>query len=164
MKATLAAGAILIAAQFVRFDRLGVIRTGSRPGSALQSETSVPLAVVNTLRRSCYDCHSDHPRWPWYAQVAPISWWIHRDVDQGQRRLNFSDWTDYASDPGTEDNKLDQIQTLVANGAMPPWHYRLTHRGAQLTAADRETIFRWIAAEKSAHAASNANKTERGTQ
>jgi cytochrome c551/c552 len=68
--------------------------------------------------------------------------------------MNFSSWTDYSSDPGTEDQKLDEIARLIASDAMPPWYYRAMHPGARLTSAERDTITRWIAGEKSSHAAS----------
>lgn len=42
--------------------------------------------------RACFDCHSYESRWPGYAHVAPVSWWIQRDVDDGRRRVNFSAW------------------------------------------------------------------------
>jgi hypothetical protein len=100
------------------------------------------------LQRSCYDCHSNETRWPWYSAVAPVSWWIHYEVAEGRRRLNFSSWTDYASDPGTEDQKLDEIAHLIASDSMPPWYYRMMHTGARLTPEDRVAISRWITDEK----------------
>lgn len=66
--------------------------------------------------------------------------------------MNFSSWTDYASDPGTEDQKLDEISRLIASAAMPPWYYRAMHPGARLTPTERAAITRWIADEKSSHA------------
>lgn len=69
--------------------------------------------------------------------------------------MNFSSWTDYTSDPGTENQKLDEIARLIASDAMPPWYYRAMHPGAQLTSAERDTITQWIAGEKLSHAASS---------
>ena len=63
--------------------------------------------------------------------------------------MNFSLWTDYTSDPGTEDQKLDEMARLISNGAMPPWYYRAMHPAAHLTPGERDAIARWIAAEKS---------------
>jgi hypothetical protein len=134
----------IVAAQFVPFDR---------------SETSVnrdlpaPPVVKDAIERACYDCHSNQTRWPWYSAVAPFSWWIHHEVREGRLRLNFSSWTDYTSDPGSEDQKLDEVARLIASGAMPPWYYRAMHRGARLTPAELAAITRWIASEKSSHAA-----------
>jgi len=142
-RATLWSSAIaLLAAQLVRFDR-------SNP--AVRGDLSAPPAVKDALERSCYDCHSNQTRWPWYSGVAPVSWWVHYEVEEGRRRLNFSAWTDYASDPGTKDQKLDEVGRLIASDAMPPWYYRATHPGARLTPLERAAITRWIANEKSSH-------------
>ena len=140
-----AAIAILIA-QLVRPDR-------SNP--AVQGDLSAPPVVKETLERSCYDCHSNQTRWPWYSAVAPLSWWIHHDVGEGRRRLNFSSWTDYTSDPGTEDQKLDEVARLIESRAMPPWYYLAIHPQARLTSVERIAITRWIADEKSSHASSS---------
>jgi len=134
--------AILIA-QFVRPNH-------SNP--AVQGDLSAPLIVKNTLERSCYDCHSNQTRWPWYSAVAPFSWWINREVAEGRRRLNFSSWTDYTSDPGTEDQKLDEVARLTAGREMPPWYYLAMHPEARLTSGERLAITQWIAGEKSSHA------------
>ena len=140
-----AAIAILIA-QLVRPDR-------SNP--AVQGDLSAPPVVKDALERSCYDCHSNQTRWPWYSAVAPLSWWIHHDIGEGRRRLNFSSWTDYTSDPGTEDQKLDEVARLIESRAMPPWYYLAIHPRARLTSGERVAITRWIADEKSSHASSS---------
>jgi hypothetical protein len=135
-----------IVAQFVRPDR-------SNP--AVGGDLSAPPVVKDALQRACYDCHSNQTRWPWYSGLAPLSWWIHHEVEGGRRRMNFSSWTDYTSDPGTEDQKLDETTRLIASDAMPPWYYRAMHPGARLTSAERDAITRWIAGEKSSHAPSS---------
>ena len=146
-RATLWSSAIaLLAAQLVRFDR-------SNP--AVRGDLSAPPAVKDALERSCYDCHSNQTRWPWYSAVAPFSWWINREVAEGRRRLNFSSWTDYTSDPGTEDQKLDEVARLTAGREMPPWYYLAMHPEARLTSGERLAITQWIAGEKSSHASSS---------
>ena len=143
LRATLWLSAIaLLAAQLVRFDR-------SNP--PVRGDLSATAVVKDAFQRSCYDCHSNETRWPWYSGVAPVSWWVHYEVEEGRRRLNFSEWTDYASDPGTEDQKLDEVERLIASDAMPPWYYRATHPDAPLTPDERAAIARWIVDEKSSH-------------
>ena len=142
----------VVAAQFARVDR-------SNP--AVHGDLSAPPVVKDALGRSCYDCHSNQTRWPWYSAVAPFSWWIHYEVEEGRRRLNFSSWSDYASDPGTEDQKLDEIARLLGGDAMPPWCYRAMHPRARLTAAERAAIARWIATAKSSHASSGVERGAR---
>jgi len=135
-----------------------------RSNPAVHGDLSAPPAVKDAVERSCYDCHSNQTRWPWYSAAAPFSWWIHHEVDEGRRRLNFSSWMDYASDPGTEDRKLDEIARLIASGAMPPWYYRAMHPGARLTPGERTAITRWIADEKSSHASSAGDRSDGGAR
>jgi hypothetical protein len=106
-----------------------------------------PAETSEVLRHACYDCHSNETRWPWYASVAPLSWLIRHDVDEGRRRLNFSNWQDYASDPETAAHKLDEIAKAVTRGDMAPWHYRLLHPSARLGEEDRARLARWAAEE-----------------
>jgi hypothetical protein len=145
----LVAGAILVAAEFVH------------PAFAdpPTRELTAPAPVRRILERGCYDCHSDQTRWPWYSRVPPISFWIRREVDEGRQRLNFSAWTDYASDPGSEDQKLDEIARLLKSGAMPPWYYAAMHPDARLSDSERAAITRWIADEKSADEKSAGEKS-----
>lgn len=140
MSALLTAGTILLAAQIVRVQR-------TNPG--VQHDVSAPTEIEGALRRACYDCHSNETAWPWYSAVAPLSWWIRHDVDEGRRRLNFSAWDDYISDPGTEEQKLSKMARMVGNREMAPWYYRGMHREARLSDSERDAIVRWISAERS---------------
>jgi hypothetical protein len=126
--------AILIAIQFVPVDRRNFPATDGPPA---------PVSVKAALRGACYDCHSNRTRWPWYSAVAPASWWAAHEVNEGRRRLNFSAWSDYASDPGTESQKLDEIADFVASGAMAPWYYRALHQEARLPKQQRAQVVNW---------------------
>ncbi len=92
------------------------------------SPTTRGLAV-----RACYDCHSNETAWPWYLQVAPLSWLAQRDVDEGRRKLNFSEW-DRPQKEARESAKT------VRKGEMPPWFYVLIHPDARLTAAETKGL------------------------
>ena len=48
--------------------------------------------VASIFARSCNDCHSNRTVWPWYSQIAPISWLVAYDVRQGRQKMNFSEW------------------------------------------------------------------------
>jgi len=135
---TLAGALVLAAAQLVR-----PAHTNPPSGGDLVA----PAEASKALRRACYDCHSNETRWPWYASVAPLSWLIQHDVDEGRRRLNFSSWQDYASDPETAAHKLEQIAKTVERGDMAPWYYRLLHPSARLGEEDRARLARWAADE-----------------
>jgi hypothetical protein len=100
-----------------------------------------PAEVKAVMQRSCYDCHSNQTRWPWYARIAPVSLLLARDVSGGRKELNFSIWDQY--EPRRKSRKLKEIVEQVEKGDMPPWYYVPLHPDAKLSAADRETIVNW---------------------
>jgi hypothetical protein len=130
-----AVGAAAFAAiQFVHADRT------NPPG---RGDLVAPQDVRRLIRRACFDCHSNETRWLWYSAVAPFSWVIARDVSAGRRRLNFSDWGEYASDPETKTHKLQEVVQSITRDDMAPWYYRVLHPDARLRPGERELIIRW---------------------
>ena len=107
-----------------------------------QTALPAPPPIEAMLRRACYDCHSNETRWPWYSRVAPFSWVLVRDVNQGRSEINFSEWGSYY--PATRRRKLEWMGRALREEKMPPWFYRLMHPGARLTDADRAALERWI--------------------
>jgi len=99
-----------------------------------------PPPVAASLRAACYDCHSSETRWPFYARIAPASWLIVRDVNEGREHLNFSDWP---TEPDRAAKKLDRINEVLDYQEMPPKQYSLIHAGARLTAVQRREIMSW---------------------
>ncbi len=84
-------------------------------------------------KRACFDCHSNETTWPWYSNVAPMSWLIQRDVDSGRRRLNFSEWNSARRERG-------RMGESVAEGSMPPWYYVILHPSANLSNAETQQL------------------------
>jgi hypothetical protein len=111
------------------------------PAQAIQN---VPPHVDAILRRSCYDCHSNETRWPWYAQVAPVSWMLKHDVDEGRQELSFSEFATYS--PKRTARKLKGICEEVKEGEMPMTGYLVLHPDAKLSDADKQTLCTWAAA------------------
>lgn len=89
-------------------------------------------------KRACFDCHSNETVWPWYSNLAPVSWLVQNDTDEGRKRLNFSEW-------GRQEAEVDEIGEVVMEGEMPPAKYFPTHPEAQLSAAEREALARGLA-------------------
>jgi Haem-binding domain len=81
---------------------------------------------------ACYDCHSNQTRWP-QSHVAPFSWLLTRDVEQGRDKLNFSTWDE-------DDGEADDAADAVADGSMPPRRYVLVHPDAALSGAERQVL------------------------
>jgi len=125
--------AALLAAQLVPVERTNPPSSGA---------LSAPPRIEATLKRACYDCHSNETRWSWYSRIAPVSWLLVRDVTLGRREVNFSEWGSYY--PATRRRKLEWIGRALREEKMPPWHYRLMHPGTRLTEADKAELEEWI--------------------
>jgi hypothetical protein len=108
------------------------------------AELATPPEVRTLLRKACYDCHSNESTWPWYSHVAPVSWLVARDVDEGRRELNFSTWGEMK--PERKLKKFREIAKEVEEGEMPMAIYVLLHGHAELSAAERKTIVDWARA------------------
>jgi hypothetical protein len=126
------AAALLTALQLVPVDR-------SNP--PIETEISVPDPVRQVLRKACYDCHSHETRWPWYAYVAPVSWYVHHDVEHGREHLNFSAWNRY--DAKEQRELFEEIDEEVSERSMPLPIYVSLHAEARLTNAERRALTDW---------------------
>jgi hypothetical protein len=113
----------------------------ARTNPPVEGDVAAPPDVHALLRRACYDCHSNETVWPWYARVAPVSWLVAHDVEEGRREVNFSTWTAY--DPARRVKKLRETAKEVAEGDMPPWYYVAIHPEARLRDAERERLRAW---------------------
>lgn len=85
---------------------------------------------------ACMDCHSNQTRWPWYSNVAPISWLVQSDVDAGRSELNLS-----SGEP-----EVDEMIETIREGSMPPWQYKPTHAGARLSEQEKQDLIRGLQA------------------
>jgi hypothetical protein len=83
--------------------------------------------------RACFDCHSHQTRWPWYASVPLVGWWLQDHVDEGRAHLNFSTW----SKPGRE---ADEAAETIEEGEMPLASYLWLHGEAKLGADDTAAL------------------------
>jgi len=88
-----------------------------------------PVAVV--LENACYDCHSNETKYPWYSNVAPVSWFMANHIHKGRKAMDFSNWENI--DPATRIARLERAKHLLEIGLMPMSSYELMHDGANLT-------------------------------
>ena len=108
-------------------------------GSGIVSEE-----ISGILKTSCYDCHSNETKYPWYSHVAPVSWLVSKDVREAREELNFSTWQAY--DMMEKLEKLDDIAIEVKEGEMPLGIYTVIHSSAKLDDAQRQLIVEWAEA------------------
>ncbi len=125
--------AALAAIQFVPVERVN---------PPVEEILTAPGDIDAILRRACYDCHSNETRWPWYGRVAPASWLVAHDVEEGREYLNLSTWNRY--DDAAMGKNLEEICEEIEEGAMPPWYYLPLHPGARLNDEERALIRAWV--------------------
>jgi hypothetical protein len=83
-------------------------------------------------QRACFDCHSNETVWPWYSNIAPVSWLIYHDVSDGRQHLNLSE--------GGGQSSANEIRRVLQSGEMPPANYLLLHPEARLTDQERQAL------------------------
>jgi hypothetical protein len=101
----------------------------------------LPEDVALILKTSCYDCHSNQTNFPWYSKIAPTSWLLSRDINQGRSQLNFSEWNNYSKRHMI--GKLEAIKEEVISGEMPLPTYVLIHKKAKLTPEKVSHLTNW---------------------
>jgi hypothetical protein len=126
--------AVFCGIQFVPVDRTNPIVNSANTLCA-------PPEVDGMLRAACYDCHSDETHQPWYGYVAPVSWYLARDVRAGRDRLNFSEWGELA--PREQINALGDITSEITTGVMPPPAYLKMHPDARLMPEQIRQLTDW---------------------
>ncbi len=90
--------------------------------------------------RACFDCHSNETTWPWYSNIAPLSWLVYRDVLEGREHLNYSEWgrqRGEGSNPG-------EGAEAISEGKMPPGYYLFTHPNARLSDAEKQELIQGL--------------------
>jgi mono/diheme cytochrome c family protein len=90
---------------------------------------------------TCYDCHSNETTWPWYSNVAPVSWLIQNDVEEGRQNLNFSDWS---TNSLISTELFGSAALTVTHGKMPPFYYAWLHPKAKLTAVQTSQLIQGL--------------------
>jgi len=131
-------GFVLLAIQFVQ-----PVRNQSAQNSemGIASITKVPENVQAILQNSCYDCHSNNTRYPWYAAIQPGSWWMASHIKKGKEELNFDEFGKYSK--RRQLSKLKAIQGSLEDQTMPLPSYLLIHKGASLSLSDQKILKEW---------------------
>jgi hypothetical protein len=105
-----------------------------------EDELEAPEEVLAILKRSCFDCHSNHTTFPWYSSVAPVSWFTKMHVEEGREHMNFSTWANYDDDKKA--GYLDKIPKAIKS-KMPLPSYLIMHADAKLSDADKKVLTDW---------------------
>lgn len=130
---------LLIIIQFFRIDKTNPL---SDINNDFLNLTSPPLEISVLLKNSCYDCHSFHTKYPWYSNIAPISWILKSHVNDGRKHVNFSEWRQLSNNK--KDHVLEEIVEVLNNGEMPLTGYAFLHPEADLSIEQRDKMINWV--------------------
>ena len=104
------------------------------------AEIKAPKEVLTTLKRSCYDCHSNQIILPWYDKIAPASWYVKNHIVNGRKVLNFSEWENYTQEKQLKVLKKFPKAIIVR---MPLPSYLWLHQEAKLSKEEKDFLKKW---------------------
>lgn len=129
---------LFLAAQAIRPAKNEGAATGPKD---IAHTVAVPDSVMTVLKKSCYDCHSNHSTYPWYDRIAPVSWWVSHHIDEGKRELNFSIFGEYTV--RRQAKKMEETAEQVEEGDMPLKSYLIMHGDASLNEEQKKLVIDW---------------------
>lgn len=103
---------------------------------------NVPDSVQLIFAATCYDCHSNNTKYPWYSYIQPARFIMERHIRNGKKDLNFSEFGNYSR--RRQESKFERIIKQVESGEMPLASYTFLHKNSKLTSRQRETIIKWV--------------------
>ena len=125
----------------VQFIPSGIPGNKPEDDRSIANDSMISVQVLEQLRVSCFDCHSNQVDLPWYARVAPSSWLLADHIKEGRSYLNFSEWAAYSN--REKIGLLNEIKDEVASGKMPLKSYLLIHWEAKIDSAGFSAILKW---------------------
>lgn len=108
---------------------------------AFIAETNPPEDVKLILKETCYDCHSDFTRYPWYNNITPVNYWLADHIKHGKKHFNVSKWE--GSSIKRKDHKFEELIEMVEEKEMPLNSYTWTHSEAKLTDDQIKAVVDW---------------------
>lgn len=112
------------------------------PAQDFATLVNMPVDKLAILKAACYDCHSNESIFPWYADLAPLSWRVSDHIKNARSHLNFSEWGTYSA--RRQQHRLEDIQDAFSNNWMPLWDYKLAHKASRLSAQQRTEMAGWF--------------------
>jgi hypothetical protein len=130
---------VIIAIQFIRIDKTNPPVEEKQDYVAM---THAPAKIRSILKKACYDCHSNEVVYPWYSNVAPVSWYIKEHVNQGREYLNFSEFGKY--NPYQKEHIVARLPGVLERRTMPLQSYIWLHKEAELSPEENKILSEWF--------------------
>lgn len=136
---------ILVAFVIIQFFPIDKTNPPVDKGMDFISIKNIQPEIANTIRTSCYDCHSNETQYPWYSSIAPASWWLKNHINEGRSHLNFSIFATY--EPKRQIHKMEECVEMLEKHEMPLESYYLGHQNAKLTDVQRQDLIKYFKKE-----------------
>jgi hypothetical protein len=114
---------------------------------------NVPDSILNVLKVSCYDCHSNNTNYPFYTNIQPLGWLLYNHIKNGKEKLNFSDFGAYSQ--RRQISKFRSIISQIQDNNMPLSSYKWIHRNTILKSKDKQTVIDWANKTKESLSSNN---------
>ena len=108
------------------------------PGQSFEKTEKVPANVAAILKVSCYDCHSNNTRYPWYSELQPGAYFMAQHIKEGKEELNLDEFNNYSK--RRKKAKIKSIISQIEKDEMPLKSYRMMHGNARLSADEKKEL------------------------
>ncbi|MBU4539517.1 MAG: heme-binding domain-containing protein [Weeksellaceae bacterium] len=133
---------LLVAFILIQFFPIDKNNPAPTPQMDFLTIKKTPETTAALIRNSCYDCHSNETKYPWYTNVQPFAWFLKSHIDDGRKELNFSTFATY--EPKRQAHKLSEAAEQVQKGDMPLDSYVLIHSEAKLSAPQQQELMQYF--------------------
>jgi len=133
---------LVVAFILIQFFQIDKTNPPVNEGMDFLTIKNTPESMASQIRASCYDCHSNETKYPWYSYMQPFGWFLKNHIDEGRKELNFSTFATY--EPRRQAHKLYEAGDMVAHGAMPLESYLLIHTDAKLTEVQKTEMAKYF--------------------
>ena len=133
---------LLVAFVLIQFFRIDKTNPPVNQGMDFLTIKKTPENIAGKIRASCYDCHSNETKYPWYSNVQPFAWFLKDHIDEGRKHLNFSTFATY--EPKRQAHKLHEAVEMIESGEMPLESYLLGPPEAELTEEERKSMVEYF--------------------
>ena len=115
------------------------------PGQSFERTEKVPANVAAILKVSCYDCHSNNTRYPWYSELQPGAYFMAQHIKEGKEELNLDEFNNYSK--RRKKAKIKSIISQIEKEEMPLKSYLLLHPDAGLTPNKKKVLLQFFQSE-----------------
>jgi hypothetical protein len=132
---------LLIGLIVIQFIHPPLNKSEGAQANYIGNKYAVPADVKLILDKACNDCHSNNTRYPWYAKVQPVHWWLDNHIKDGKKALNFDEYAHRSL--RYQYHKMEEVEEMLEENKMPLKSYLWVHRDAKLPPAEKEKLHAW---------------------